>query len=181
MLNFLLYRKMTTTKSIFTFCILFLMQKINTEKAASKPKSTSASARPSQRSILAGVVRKRSANDSGEPENDKTKDCLPAKMSKANGNGDHVDAGSIKNKSDEKITSSNITTSSSTTASNTKIDLSCHDKGALKCIGILPGIGKYCDSSDSEKSTDTDDDYDFSDFDWTGRKMKKNLEDGCHE
>lgn len=161
------------------------MQKINTEKAVPKPKSTNVSSRPSQRSILAGVVRKRSANDSGEQENDKTKDSLPAKMSKANGSeassGDHVDAGSIDDKSDEKVKNSNTTTSTTTTASNMKMDLSAHDKGALKCIGILPGIGKYRDSSDSEKSTDTDDDYDFSDFDWVGRKFKKNHEDGCHE
>lgn len=108
-------------------------------------------------------------------------------MSKANGSevvssgGDHVDAGSVNSKCDETTTTSNSSSTSSTAASNTKIDLSVHDKGAMKCIGILPGIGKYRDSSDSEKSTDTDDDYDFSDFDWVGRKVKKHLEDGCHE
>lgn len=43
--------------------------------------------------------------------------------------------------------------------------------GALKCIGILPGIcGTYAESSDSEKSTDTEDEYDFSGYDWIGRK-----------
>lgn len=161
------------------------MQKISTEKSIAKPKSTNVSSRPSQRSILAGVVRKRSANDSVEQETDKTKDSLPAKMSKANGSevssDDHVDAGSVNSKSDEKTTTSNSNSNSSDTASNTKIDLSVHDKGALKCIGILPGIGKYRDSSDSEKSTDTDDDYDFSDYDWIGRKVKKNMEDGCQE
>lgn len=62
-----------------------------------------------------------------------------------------------------------------------KIDLRVHDRGALKCIGILPGIGKYKDSSDSEKSTDTDDEYDFSDFDWVGRKMKKGSDEVCHD
>lgn len=51
------------------------------------------------------------------------------------------------------------------------------NKGALKCIGILPGIGKYKESSDSEKSTDTDDEYDFSDYDWIGRKIKKSCKD----
>lgn len=56
--------------------------------------------------------------------------------------------------------------------------------GALKCIGILPGIcGTYAESSDSEKSTDTDDDYDYSHFDWIGRKKcsKDSLEnsDAC--
>lgn len=53
--------------------------------------------------------------------------------------------------------------------------------GAFKCIGILPGIGgMYEESSDSEKSTDTDDDYDYSKFDWVGRKkVSKSDIDGC--
>lgn len=159
------------------------MQKINTEKTAVKPKSTNISSRPSQRSILAGIVRKRSANDNGEQQKN---DCLPAKISKLNGNemssgGNDVPMASISNKSVKEATNSNTKNKSSSTASTTKFDLSMHDKGSLKCIGILPGIGKYPDSSDSEKSTDTDDDYDFSDFDWVGRKVKKNHEDGCHE
>lgn len=164
------------------------MQKINTEKTAVKPKSGNASARPSQRSIMAGIVRKRSANDNGEQQNS---DGLPAKISKLNGNersggaDDAHTASIINSKPGEKVANSNTKNnssgSSSTTTSNTKIDLSMHDKGSLKCIGILPGIGKYRDSSDSEKSTDTDDDYDFSDFDWVGRKVKKNHEDGCHD
>lgn len=51
--------------------------------------------------------------------------------------------------------------------------------GAFKCIGILPGIcGMYAESSDSEKSTDTDDDYDYSKFDWVGRS-KGSQSGGC--
>lgn len=134
--------------------------------------------------MLAGVVRKRPANDAAEQENDKAKDSLPAKISKSNGSGvssgDNVDAGSMANKSDENSRSTSKSIAAAV-APNTTIDLSGHNKGALKCIGILPGIGKYRDSSDSEKSTDTDDDYDFSDFDWVGRKVKKGHEDGCHE
>lgn len=56
-------------------------------------------------------------------------------------------------------------------------DLSKYDEGSLKCIGILPGIGKYKESSDSDKSTDTEDEYDFSEFDWIGRKIKKESHD----
>lgn len=48
------------------------------------------------------------------------------------------------------------------------------DHGAMKCIAILPGIGKYTESSDSEKSTDTEDEYDFSAYDWVGRKITRN-------
>lgn len=178
---FCLFSKATLQRKCF--CFLLFMQKINTEKAVAKPKMPNQSSRPSQRSILAGVVRKRSANDSGDQEIDKT----PAKICKTNGNGtpgdDHVDAKSLNNKSNEEVANCNTTSvsTSTNTASYTKMDLSEHDKGALKCIGILPGIGKYRDSSDSEKSTDTDDDYDFSDFDWVGRKVKKNHEDGCQE
>lgn len=132
---------------------------------------------------MAGVVRKRPANDGVEQENDKAKDSLPAKLSKSNGSevtsSDKVDAGSISSRSDENGRAAAAATAAAAPA--TKIDLSVHDKGALKCIGILPGIGKYRDSSDSEKSTDTDDDYDFSDFDWVGRKVKKGHEDDCHE
>lgn len=47
----------------------------------------------------------------------------------------------------------------------------------LYCIGILPGIGKYTESSDSEKSTDTDEEYDYSSYDWVGRRVKKDDHD----
>lgn len=142
-------------------------QKISIEKVAPKPKIVKAPARPSQRSILAGIVRKRPANDAAESGNDKTKESVPEKMSKPNGN--------------EVTTNPQSGTGSNSTAnsSSKKIDLSVHDVGAMKCIGILPGIGKYRDSSDSEKSTDTDDEYDFSDFDWVGRKVKKHSDDSC--
>lgn len=49
-----------------------------------------------------------------------------------------------------------------------------NDHGAMKCIAILPGIGKYTESSDSEKSTDTEEEYDFSAYDWVGRKITRN-------
>lgn len=45
-------------------------------------------------------------------------------------------------------------------------------KAGLYCIGVLPGIGKYTESSDSEKSTDTDEDYEDASYDWVGRKVK---------
>lgn len=131
----------------------------------------------SQKSILAGVVRKRPANDSTESGIVKPNDSVPEKVSKPNGNGN----GNEVTKSDESQSISNSKSVESKNNADKTIDLSVHDRGAMKCIGILPGIGKYRDSSDSEKSTDTDDDYDFSDFDWVGRKVKKNSDDSCHE
>lgn len=123
--------------------------------------------RPSQKSILACVVRKRVATDSTDGNNDKQKeDFVVAKVSKVENST--ISTAQTNGKSTENPNTGN------------KLDLSVHDKGVLKCIGILPGIGKYKDSSDSEKSTDTDDEYDFSDFDWVGRKVKKN-HDSCYE
>lgn len=121
--------------------------------------------RPSQKSMLAGVVRKRAATDNNEIPNDKSKESVPSKVNKTNDNND------------EKDSANSLTGTSDANGTSNKIDLSVHDKGVLKCIGILPGIGKYEDSSDSEKSTDTDDEYDFSDFDWVGRKVKRNHDD----
>lgn len=124
--------------------------------------------RPSQKSILAGVVRKREANNKTNEAND-TNDAnslsapkIPKRsISPIEANGKQVTAGD---------TNPNATATATAVAG----DL---NKGAFKCIGILPGIGKYKESSDSEKSTDTDDEYDFSDYDWIGRKIKKSCKD----
>lgn len=129
---------------------------------APKPKSIKASTKPSQKSILAGAVRKRVTTDNTiDKSNDED---VPAKVSKLDNSISSMSEANGKSDELKQMSRNNL-------------DLSVHNKGALKCIGILPGIGKYKDSSDSEKSTDTDDDYDFSDFDWVGRKIKKNDND----
>lgn len=62
------------------------------------------------------------------------------------------------------------------------------DTGSMKCIGILPGLGSYEDSSDSECSSDTDQDPEpnHTKYDLLGRKIvdlqekvldKENLKD----
>lgn len=150
------------------------LQKISTETAVAKPKPKQMSSRPSQKSILAGVVVRKRPNDSTECTNGKTNsDSIPNKISK-------IDT-SPKDTPTKEATPQPTANAPSTESKNETDDLSVYDKGALKCIGILPGIGKYLESSDSEKSTDTDDEYDFSEFDWMGRKFTKNQEDGCHE
>lgn len=133
---------------------------MNTEIGITKLKTKPLPSRPTQKSILAGVViRKRPADES---INGVSKvPSIPEK--------------SIRSEVAE--TTKIVNSSNGNESENLK--LSEYDKGALKCIGILPGMGKYVDSSDSEKSTDTDDDYDFSDYDWVGRKAKKSKED-CH-
>lgn len=142
-----------------------ILQKISTGKATPKVNATKTSARPTQKSILAGIVRKRTANEALDGSSNKsTSTDIPVKESKA------TEMHAVTTTQSVDVTDSNV---SSTTAG-------VNNEGALKCIGILPGIGKYEDSSDSDRSTDTDDEYDFRDYDWIGRKIKKN--DGqCNE
>lgn len=146
------------------------MQKISAEIAKPKEKTTKVSTRPSQKSILSGIVRKRKASE----HNEETKSqLLPQNKLAKNGNASSsIDA-------PKKHTENSITTPPKSSNKKPPIlvdDLSEFDEGALKCIGILPGIGKYKESSDSEKSTDTDDEYDFHEFDWMGRKIKHDSE-----
>ncbi|XP_016976536.1 PSME3-interacting protein [Drosophila rhopaloa] len=55
---------------------------------------------------------------------------------------------------------------------NTTLTTNKYDQGALKCIAVLPGIGSYTESSDSEASTDEEPDL-CSRTDLCGRKMPK--------
>ncbi|XP_020818159.1 protein FAM192A [Drosophila serrata] len=48
-----------------------------------------------------------------------------------------------------------------------------YNTGALKCIGLLPGIGSYTESSDSEASTDDDEHGSCTRTDLCGRKILK--------
>lgn len=139
---------------------LVFVQKISTERAVPKANAAKASSRPSQKSILAGIVRKRTANEALGTANGAKSDAadVPAKQ----GRSSEADATAPKQEAEPTAG-----------AASTVVSAGANDKGALKCIGILPGIGKYEDSSDSEKSTDTDDEYNFRDFDWMGRKIKK--------
>lgn len=88
----------------------------------------------------------------------------------------------IKRKNGELPTTSKVSkTEQETTAEKSiapatiSINTTKHDVGGLKCIAILPGIGSYTESSDSEASTDTDDhDHDKNSLvDLCGRKILK--------
>lgn len=97
-----------------------MLQKLQSEVASSKSKTASkpAVARPSQKALLGGVIKKRKADieeaDSSTPDNEASEEAKKAKTMTLT-------------------------------------------KGALQCIGILPGIGKYNDSSDSEASDNSAD------------------------
>lgn len=152
-------------------------QKISAEIA--KPKTVKVvSSRPSQKSILAGIVRKRKASFSPDERNDQLKKLSSEKDAQIASDVEKISSNAKQFNEKE----GNASKTSPAKAPIVVSDLSEYDEGALKCIGILPGIGKYRESSDSEKSTDTDDEYDFGEFDWMGRrKMKKDGEDGgCH-
>ncbi|XP_017124530.1 PSME3-interacting protein [Drosophila elegans] len=57
---------------------------------------------------------------------------------------------------------------------NTTLTTNKYDQGALKCIAVLPGIGSYTESSDSEASTDDEEPVDLcSRTDLCGRKIPK--------
>lgn len=169
------------------FNIFFIhSQKISAETA--KPKSVKVvSSRPSQKSILAGIVRKRKASPSPDEPNEQQKKQSPnrstiendstAKPAEIANNEDTANL-SVSPIEGREHASSDV---SPAKAPIVVSDLSAYNEGALKCIGILPGIGEYRESSDSEKSTDTDDEYDFGEFDWMGRRIKKDGNDGdCH-
>ncbi|XP_055531953.1 PSME3-interacting protein [Wyeomyia smithii] len=47
--------------------------------------------------------------------------------------------------------------------------------GALQVIGILPGLGSYRESTDSEASSDSEDEA--AQYDWIGRKLAKDKEE----
>lgn len=181
----------------YFFSLSSIPQKISAETA--KPKSVKVvSSRPSQKSILAGIVRKRKASPSSDEPNDQLKKQTPNELTNANdSNGKKPEA--VANKEEKSVAAANkkeknsliaqqnveenISPSKSSPPKSPIVvsDLSKYDEGALKCIGILPGIGKYTESSDSEKSTDTDEEYDYGEFDWMGRKTKQDGEgSGCH-
>ncbi|XP_017049864.1 PSME3-interacting protein [Drosophila ficusphila] len=56
---------------------------------------------------------------------------------------------------------------------NTTLTTNKYDQGALKCIAVLPGIGSYTESSDSEASTDEEEPDLCSKTDLCGRKIPK--------
>lgn len=120
---------------------IFFKQKIQSE--VSQTKITKTNSRLSQKAILSGVIKKR-------------------KLSESNENGQsEKKSNEIEELPPKQVKVDNDVSTSG--EENTSV-------GALKCIGILPGIGGTYESSDSEKSTDTDDDYDYSKYDWVGRK-----------
>lgn len=129
------------------------------QQQMSKPKSAKApiaSNRMSQKKILAGVVvpkRKR------EEESTVVMKSTAAAATTTTTNGKEGDDKQTK-------TTSGDSTAEPKAATKKKLK-TC---GAMQVIGILPGLGSYRESTDSEESSDTDCD-EGGHYDWVGRKI----------
>lgn len=131
------------------------------QQQISKPKPTKApitSNRMSQKKSLAGVVvpkRKREEERSPGP-NEPKKTAAAASTTTTNGQKDVKPTGVASGDSPPEPKST----------TNKKLK-TC---GAMQVIGILPGLGNYRESTDSEESSDTDCD-EGGHYDWVGRKI----------
>uniref|UniRef100_A0A1A9WDT6 Nefa_Nip30_N domain-containing protein n=1 Tax=Glossina brevipalpis TaxID=37001 RepID=A0A1A9WDT6_9MUSC len=133
----------------------------NELKLKQKPQTSSSSsstARPTQKSLLGiGIKRK---NGEAVPTSTKNKET-----------------DSVNPISPEKTdpTAQSIAEAKRKTLKNIEID--GLDKGLFKCVAILPGLGPYTESSDSEISSDSGDEpyssQDFGKYDLVGRKHPK--------
>lgn len=141
-----------------------LLQKIQAEIA--KPKITKISTRPSQKSLLSGLVRKRTAPVENESDSIIDNNDALLKKPKNLNSTEPINELPARNENGNTDNNESVTVfAGAVVPANVTLET-----GALQCIGILPGIGKYTESSDSDKSTDTEEDYDNSSYDWLGRK-----------
>ncbi|XP_055598655.1 PSME3-interacting protein isoform X2 [Uranotaenia lowii] len=114
--------------------------------------------RMSQKKIMAGVVVKKRKHEEDSPS---TTTTISESQTKPDSSK------SVSQKEDAQANGS----SDSTSAPNQAVPKKKLKNGALQVIGILPGLGSYRDSTDSEASSDSDDEA--AGFDWIGRKLIK--------
>ncbi|KAJ6632973.1 PSME3-interacting protein [Pseudolycoriella hygida] len=130
-----------------------LDRKIQSEVSQPKITKSNTNNRLSQKAILSGVIKKRKPDEKNE-----------------------------NTKPDKKPEESDVVIAPKKVKVDGVNNTTTEALGAFKCIGILPGIcGMYKESSDSEKSTDTEDEFDYSKYDWMGRKKGPKVldEEGC--
>uniref|UniRef100_A0A1B6J2L6 FAM192A/Fyv6 N-terminal domain-containing protein n=1 Tax=Homalodisca liturata TaxID=320908 RepID=A0A1B6J2L6_9HEMI len=131
-----------------------LEQRIQQEIKAKPPPPPSNSGRPSQMRLLAGAVVKKRSSDglNTSPKKQKTESETENIL-----NGDQkLDSNSQQQNESSKRPRAE--------ANDSKVEIPLH------CIGILPGITSYEDSSDSA-SSDTDSETTHTKFDLLGRKV----------
>uniref|UniRef100_A0A9J8BDV0 Proteasome activator subunit 3 interacting protein 1 n=1 Tax=Cyprinus carpio carpio TaxID=630221 RepID=A0A9J8BDV0_CYPCA len=110
-------------------------QKKEAEKKAGPKPSENRTSHLSQAHLLAGAVKRRSSSQSSEgSKKQKGEECVA-------GNGSQTDQEAVEPKSPGAgVTRSGI----------------LHLPSAAVCVGILPGLGAYSGSSDSESSSDSE-------------------------
>lgn len=139
------------------------------QQQISKPKPAKApivSNRLSQKKILAGVVvpkRKREEEPVAKPTAEKKSPTT---------NGGKKDSPEVATSSGSSAEMAKPESRPSTNSNNKKLK-----SGAMQVIGILPGLGSYRESTDSDESSDTDCDCDAGQYDWVGRKIAKKPEE----
>ncbi|XP_049790032.1 PSME3-interacting protein isoform X3 [Schistocerca nitens] len=149
--------------------------RINSE-IRSRPPSTasslsSASSRSSQARLLTGAVRKRRAPSPSSSTTTAVVDggnSQPKKRPLENSNEQSKTEDDSGSSSDHAELNSCETEQNTSPASQNSVK----NISSLHCIGILPGLGVYPDSSDSEQSSDTDAELTLSSgYDLLGRKL----------
>lgn len=132
-------------------------------------KNVSSGSRTSQLKLLAGVVVKRSE----KPKQGESPRTLKRKLSseEVTDSSGINDCQESDQKTDENFECENSLLRDAVASENKTVS---SDIVGMKCIGILPGLGSYEDSSDSECSSDTDQDPEpnHSKYDLLGREIK---------
>ncbi|KAJ9578014.1 hypothetical protein L9F63_025127, partial [Diploptera punctata] len=135
-----------------------LEERINTEIRSRPPPPTGAtSGRNSQTRLLAGaVVRKRPAETSQSSDDKKSRMDDKVSMVEKSSESSEDTTRKRKDREDEEAHNGDVV------------------GVGMRCIGILPGLGLYPDSSDSEQSSDTDQELVSSiGYDLLGRKVSR--------
>ncbi|GAA6101769.1 PSME3-interacting protein isoform X1 [Tachysurus ichikawai] len=111
------------------------------KKAAPKPPEQKTS-HLSQAHLLAGAVKRRSSSQSSESGKKQKVEETTTTAAETTGNGSQTDQETVGQKS---VPSSGVTRGGT-----------LHRPSAAMCVGILPGLGAYSGSSDSESSSDSE-------------------------
>ncbi|KAK4315230.1 hypothetical protein Pmani_013536 [Petrolisthes manimaculis] len=114
-------------------------------KAGEMRKAAGTKKTPSHLSLLAGAIKRKSSEDNDPSRTKRTKpESGSAENNEAGGSSLGVEVAQSTATSDSPITSAPPVTSA--------------QKTGFQCIAVLPGLGVYTDSSDSENNGDTDSD-----------------------
>ncbi|XP_060733976.1 PSME3-interacting protein isoform X2 [Tachysurus vachellii] len=112
------------------------------KKAAPKPPEQKTS-HLSQAHLLAGAVKRRSSSQSSESsKKQKVEETTMTAAAETTGNGSQTDQETVGQKS---VPRAGVTRGGT-----------LHRPSAAMCVGILPGLGAYSGSSDSESSSDSE-------------------------